>query len=104
MSNYTFDSYYKSVEHSSEKWASTDRGWMFLGDISYGNYLDYTGVKGWYGELVYPGKHVHAVVFDRSDPSLFGNTSNYRYGVFESVQSAKEWMITEKTGQLALGV
>jgi hypothetical protein len=77
---------------------------MFLDAVPYGNYLDYTGVKGWYGELVYPGKHVHAVVFDRSDHSLFGQTSNYRYGVFETVQAAMEWMIAEKTQQLALGV
>ena len=90
--NYSFDSYTKSVDHSSNQWAASDRGWFYVEGKVHGNYLEYPAIKG------YRDRCIHAVVFENDGVSH----SQYRTGYFSTVDQAKAWMVEEITGQLTL--
>lgn len=57
----TFDTYRRSADRDSEAWATSDRGWAFVPEVtskSFAHYLDYAGT----GEQGKDGKRVHVVV------------------------------------------
>jgi hypothetical protein len=101
MHGYTFDQCWKSIPDGDGHTSTTDRGWMYLGDVTYGNYLDYEHTEHY---AVKDGPTVHAVVFDRHEDSMWSDSVNHRYKWCHTVLEAQEWMITEKTGQLSLYV
>jgi hypothetical protein len=97
--------YTEKVSRRSERWASSDRGWLFIGELSYGNYLDY-GADHFRSSHDYcpPGEcrcrlsqpgNIHAVRFGRNaDGQAVPGESRY----FETVADAKAWIEEPHTG------
>jgi hypothetical protein len=88
--DYVFDSYTPTADHASDRWATTARGWLTVDEVMRGNYLDY------------PGRSVHAVIFNTAVNERTGSPihSHYRYSEHHSVEDAQAWMVAEITGQL----
>ena len=95
-----WDDYKAVAPRSSDRWASSDRGWLFAGgeNRAIGHYLDYGANHYRSGheycraectcERSQPG-HVHAVVCSKLEGI---GAEAWRY--FETVEHAKEWIET----------
>lgn len=99
---YEFDTYTRSVDHASDRWAASDRGWLTVDGLMRGNYLEYLPVRGYRDSA-----QIHAVVFDAvlpagCDDPQFAQHCHYRYQWFETIAEAQAWMVAEVTGQLFL--
>ena len=91
---YHFDSYTKDADHDSDRWATTDRGWLTVDEVMRGNYCEYPAIVN-----CTDTPHIHAVVFKTTTR---GDHYGYKSACFATVDGAKAWMVEEVTGQLTL--
>lgn len=98
-----FDAFTRTAPHMSDRWATSDRGWLYDGDGEHdclGFYLAYDAIPG------YREAFVLACVYDRPRHPLTGNrtanTTNNRSRDWASVAEAQAWMLEQHTGQLTL--
>jgi hypothetical protein len=98
LAGYTFDDYLASAPHASERWAATDRGWMYdEGGDCVGFYLTYEAIVG------YREASVLACIYARVHPGTgYGGTCNNRSKDCGTVHEARAWMREAQTGQRAL--
>ena len=95
---YTWDNFTSTADHASDKWAASDRGWMYdeLGDCV-GFYLHYEARPG------YREAFVLACVYERCNPGTgYGGTCKHSSKDCQTVEEARAWMVEQHTGQMAL--
>jgi hypothetical protein len=92
MPTMTFDAYTATAPHASDRWATSDRGWLFdaLGDCR-GFYLTYEAAQ-----YVRETPYVFASVYDWTHPGTgFGSTTNVHDSRWATVEEAQAWMLAE---------
>lgn len=88
----TFDDYTVSAPEMSERWATSDRGWLYdaLGDCV-GFYLQYEAIRH-----IREAPYVLACVYEWTHPGTgYGDTINRRHRDCQTVAEAKAWMLAE---------
>jgi hypothetical protein len=95
MQAMTFDAYTSAAPHNSERWATSDRGWLYdaFGDCR-GFYLTYEAAQ-----YVRETPYVFASVYDRTHPRTgCGGTTNVRERRCATVAEAQAWMLAAHAG------
>jgi hypothetical protein len=93
-----WDIHEASAPHESERWAITDRGWLFHGcGTALGHYLDYG--PDWNGEDRSPDGNVHAVSISHTRHENGCTTATREARHFRTCVQARAWLESEAEAQ-----
>lgn len=94
-----WDEYTSEIDTESDRWAATDRGWLYKGGYCIGYYLKYPASE-FHGRLC---DEVLASVYDSVvSPHEVESKTGHKCLTFPTVGEAKKWMIEQHTDQLVL--